>query len=105
MLLRSRPPTAATLKGPVLPSLGLFLQATKGKQSIAFYTIPEYEEWSKHNDTRNWAIKYYKARPSCAEPQHLRSRPSWLRRLKVCWRMLPSAPAAHRPLPYAAAHK
>lgn len=35
------------------------LQATKGKQVISFFSIPEYEEWKKKND-KGWSIKYYK---------------------------------------------
>lgn len=37
------------------------LQAKKGNQSIAFYTMPEYEEWKEKTNTRDWTIKYYKA--------------------------------------------
>lgn len=38
-------------------------QATKGRESISFYTLPEYEEWKESNNTRGWTIKYYKVRP------------------------------------------
>lgn len=36
------------------------MQATKGKESISFYTLPEYEEWRESHNTRGWTIKYYK---------------------------------------------
>jgi len=36
-------------------------QCTKGKQQIAFYTIPEYENWKRNNNNGvGWNIKYYK---------------------------------------------
>ena len=35
-------------------------QATKGKESISFYSMPEYEEWKERHSTRGWSIKYYK---------------------------------------------
>lgn len=36
-------------------------QATKGKESLSFFSLPEYAEW--RNNTENWKtyrIKYYK---------------------------------------------
>lgn len=45
-----------------LPSIPPSRQATKGKESIAFYTLPEYEEWKDHTNLRGWTIKYYKVR-------------------------------------------
>ena len=35
------------------------LQATKGKQRLAFFTMPEYEAW-KETAAPGWTIKYYK---------------------------------------------
>lgn len=35
------------------------LQATKGKQKLSFFTMPEYEEWKK-SASPGWTIKYYK---------------------------------------------
>ena len=35
------------------------LQATKGKQKLAFFTMPEYEAW-KETAAPGWTIKYYK---------------------------------------------
>lgn len=36
------------------------VKATKGNDSISFYTIPEYETWSKAADRSSWKVKYYK---------------------------------------------
>lgn len=37
------------------------LQATKNKQEVAFYSIPEFDEWKKQTENyKNWHIKYYK---------------------------------------------
>ena len=38
---------------------GAVLQATKGKQKLAFFTMPEYEAW-KETAAPGWTIKYYK---------------------------------------------
>jgi len=35
------------------------MQATKGKQKLSFFTMPEYEEWKK-TASAGWTIKYYK---------------------------------------------
>lgn len=43
-----------------LPYPAALPQVTKGKESISFYTIPEYEEWKERVNTHGWAIKYYK---------------------------------------------
>ena len=36
------------------------VKATKGAQVISFFTVPEYETWSKAADRSTWKIKYYK---------------------------------------------
>ncbi len=37
------------------------LQATKNKQELAFYSIPEFDEWKKQTEKyKTWHIKYYK---------------------------------------------
>jgi DNA topoisomerase-2 len=36
------------------------LKASKGKKTISFYTIGEYEAWKEANNTNGWTIKYYK---------------------------------------------
>lgn len=40
----------------------LLMQATKGKQRMVFYTMPEYEAWKESlgGVTTGWSIKYYK---------------------------------------------
>ena len=35
------------------------IKATKGKEELIFYNVPDYEEWKK-NGTKGWNIKYYK---------------------------------------------
>lgn len=36
-------------------------QASKNKQELAFFTIPEYEQWREStNNGQGWTIKYYK---------------------------------------------
>jgi len=43
------------------------LQATKGKQRIDFFTIPEYEQWLEDTpDVHKWDSKYYKV----CDPSH-----------------------------------
>lgn len=38
-----------------------YLQATKNKQELAFYSIPEFDEWKKQTENyKTWHIKYYK---------------------------------------------
>ena len=36
------------------------LKALKGKSTISFYSIPEFNAWKDKNDLKNWKIKYYK---------------------------------------------
>ncbi|XP_061597159.1 DNA topoisomerase 2-beta [Cololabis saira] len=37
------------------------VKATKNKQELAFYSLPEFEEWKKHTENfKTWHIKYYK---------------------------------------------
>ncbi|XP_039593428.1 DNA topoisomerase 2-beta [Polypterus senegalus] len=37
------------------------VKATKNKQEIAFYSIPEFDEWKKQTENyKTWHIKYYK---------------------------------------------
>lgn len=45
----------------MLHMMSLLLQASKNKQEVSFYSIPEFEEWKKHTDNyKTWHIKYYK---------------------------------------------
>uniref|UniRef100_A0A3P8WAI5 DNA topoisomerase 2 n=1 Tax=Cynoglossus semilaevis TaxID=244447 RepID=A0A3P8WAI5_CYNSE len=37
------------------------VKATKSKQQLAFYSIPEFDEWKKHTENfKSWHVKYYK---------------------------------------------
>ncbi|XP_035490607.1 DNA topoisomerase 2-beta isoform X1 [Scophthalmus maximus] len=37
------------------------VKATKNKQELSFYSIPEFDEWKKHTENyKTWHIKYYK---------------------------------------------
>jgi DNA topoisomerase-2 len=36
------------------------LKATKGKSTVSFYSIPEFNEWKDNNGLAGWKIKYYK---------------------------------------------
>ncbi|XP_071763633.1 DNA topoisomerase 2-beta isoform X1 [Centroberyx gerrardi] len=37
------------------------VKASKNKQELAFYSIPEFDEWKKHTENyKTWHIKYYK---------------------------------------------
>lgn len=36
------------------------LKALKGKSTISFYSIPEFNAWKDKNDLKGWKIKYYK---------------------------------------------
>lgn len=41
--------------------LVLCLQVNKNKQALAFYSIPEFDEWKKQTENyKTWHIKYYK---------------------------------------------
>lgn len=44
-----------------LISVFCFLKASKNKQELSFYSIPEFDEWKKHMENHKaWKIKYYK---------------------------------------------
>lgn len=53
-------PTCRNPPAP-LPPRNPAPQATKGKDSISFYTLPEFEEWREGRSMRGWTTKYYKA--------------------------------------------
>ena len=36
------------------------LKATKGKTTVSFYSIPEFNQWKDANSLAGWKIKYYK---------------------------------------------
>lgn len=43
-------------------------QATKGRQTLAFYSLPEYEAW-KEAAGPGWSIKYYKGLGTSTEAE------------------------------------
>jgi DNA topoisomerase-2 len=54
-------PSLMRIPGFLVEFITPIVRATRGRQEIAFYTIPEYERWKAgHEDGRGWAIKYYK---------------------------------------------
>ena len=55
-------PSLIKLNGFVRQFITPILKATKGKEVLSFYTIPEYKKWveSKGKKVKGWKIKYYK---------------------------------------------
>ena len=55
-------PSLIKLNGFVRQFITPILKATKGKEVLSFYTIPEYKKWleSKGKRVKGWKIKYYK---------------------------------------------
>lgn len=55
-------PSLLDLQGFLEQFITPIVKATKGKKTLTFFTIPEYETWRKSigDDTRGWTIKYYK---------------------------------------------
>ena len=55
-------PSLIKLNGFVRQFITPILKASKGKEVLSFYTIPEYKKWvkSKGKKVKGWKIKYYK---------------------------------------------
>ncbi|KAI3643553.1 hypothetical protein MP228_013108 [Amoeboaphelidium protococcarum] len=54
-------PELLHLEGFLCEFITPIVKATKGKNSVTFYTIPEYEQWLEETDGAvGWNIKYYK---------------------------------------------
>ena len=55
-------PSLIKLNGFVRQFITPILKATKGKEVLSFYTIPEYKKWLESNGKKKkgWKIKYYK---------------------------------------------
>jgi DNA topoisomerase II len=53
-------PSLLRLPGFLVEFITPIIKVTKGRQSISFFTLPEYETWCKTVNTRGWMIKYYK---------------------------------------------
>jgi DNA topoisomerase-2 len=45
------------------------IKAIKGKTSISFYNMSDYEKWKKENTLQNWTIKYYKGLGTSTEEE------------------------------------
>lgn len=55
-------PSLLRIPGFLLEFITPIVKVTKGKQSMTFYTMPEYEGWKESlgGSARGWTIKYYK---------------------------------------------
>ncbi|KAK3287336.1 hypothetical protein CYMTET_5151 [Cymbomonas tetramitiformis] len=55
-------PELLKIQGFLVEFITPIVKVTKGKQSHAFYTLPEYEAWieSIGGSTKGWSVKYYK---------------------------------------------
>jgi len=54
-------PSLARLPGFLKEFFTPIVKASRGKQQISFYTIPEYEEWKKNSEQgKGYRVKYYK---------------------------------------------
>ncbi|KAG0298167.1 DNA topoisomerase 2 [Dissophora globulifera] len=54
-------PSLLQIPGFLVEFITPIVKATKGKQKMSFFTIPEYENWKEENrGAKDWKIKYYK---------------------------------------------
>jgi len=54
-------PSLFTMPGFLVEFITPIVKCTKGKKSIQFFTLPEYESWKEENNGgKGWKIKYYK---------------------------------------------
>jgi len=53
-------PSLLKLPGFLIEFITPIIKVTKGKESISFFTLPEYENWCEQADTKGWKVKYYK---------------------------------------------
>ncbi|KAF9430265.1 DNA topoisomerase 2 [Podila epigama] len=54
-------PSLLKIPGFLVEFITPIVKATKGRETRAFFTIPEYESWKESEDgARGWKIKYYK---------------------------------------------
>lgn len=53
-------PSLLKIPGFLIEFITPIIKATKGKESISFFTMPEYENWRDSTNTKGWKIKYYK---------------------------------------------
>ena len=53
-------PSLLTTPGFLVEFITPIIKATKGKESVSFFTLPEYDTWKEAANRRGWKIKYYK---------------------------------------------
>ena len=53
-------PSLLKIPGFLIEFITPIIKVTKGKESISFFTLPEYENWCEKADTKGWKVKYYK---------------------------------------------
>lgn len=53
-------PSLLKIPGFLIEFITPIIKATKGKESISFFTMPEYDNWRESTDTKGWKIRYYK---------------------------------------------
>jgi len=53
-------PSLLKIPGFLIEFITPIIKVTKGKESISFFTLPEYENWCEQTDTKGWKVKYYK---------------------------------------------
>jgi len=53
-------PSLMKIPGFLVEFITPIIKVTKGRESVSFFTLPEYETWKEENNTRGWKIKYYK---------------------------------------------
>ncbi|KAG0015996.1 DNA topoisomerase 2 [Entomortierella chlamydospora] len=54
-------PSLLKLPGFLVEFITPIVKATKGREKLSFFTIPEYEAWKESEDgAKGWKIKYYK---------------------------------------------
>ncbi|KAF8981657.1 DNA topoisomerase 2 [Entomortierella lignicola] len=54
-------PSLLKIPGFLVEFITPIVKATKGREKLSFFTLPEYEAWKEaHDGARGWKIKYYK---------------------------------------------
>ncbi|KAF9115505.1 DNA topoisomerase 2 [Mortierella sp. AM989] len=54
-------PSLLKIPGFLVEFITPIVKATKGREKVSFFTIPEYESWKESKDgAKGWKIKYYK---------------------------------------------
>eukprot|EP00741_Cyanophora_paradoxa_P022019 tig00021433_g21256.t1 len=61
--IHSQWPSLLKIPGFLCEFITPIVKAHKGKETIAFYTMPEYEKWRDSPASRGWSVKYYKGPP------------------------------------------